>query len=141
MWQDPPWGRLSFQMLAVYCWAALCKTSMLGVESLVSKYAVGKTSHAGRTNQRLKNKRVANMNPSLMNQGVANKFTWGGMFPNLWLQHPCSSNFGSCLQRACWECPCHALSEAFRFQGSLSQSGLCINISMTQEFCEHEAVS
>ena len=88
----------------------------------MSKYAIGKTSSVGRTNQRLKNKRVANMNQSLMNQGVANKVTWGGMFPNLWLQHPCSSNFGSCLQCVCWESPCHALSQAFGNQGSWSVS-------------------
>ena len=43
------------------------------------------TSNVGSINRGLKNKSVANMNQCLMNKDAANKVTWGGMFPKLWL--------------------------------------------------------
>ena len=149
LWLQHPCSSNFGSCLQCVCWESPCHAlsqafgnqGSWSVGMVIKLVFMFKTSNVARSNQRLKNMRVATMNQSLMNQGVANKVAWGKMFPKLWLQHHCSSNFGSCLQRVCWECPCHALSEAFRFQGSLSQSGLCINISMTQEFCEHEAVS
>jgi hypothetical protein len=64
-------------------WATLRTPSLGSISCLVNTA----TSHVGCKNPRLVNKRVANMNQSLMHKGVLNKFTWGSvLFPR-----PCSS--------------------------------------------------